>query len=227
MWRSILTGLVMSACVLTGCDKDSDKSTAPAANPALPDAVKPRTSADKLKERVKLDLKFDPITIMVPPSWELKPLNDAGGMVILEGDTPTDTVGISIPPGHAMVNEPNVPAAVQVKQLESAARADAAKYPDLIKGEVVHDIPGARVIEQLTLNGPKPATQATTDPSTDATQTLQWIFTVCVPSTNGFTAYELRFTGLTLKAYKADQDFLRTIMNSMTLTAPTTDQLPK
>jgi hypothetical protein len=173
---------------------------------------------------MKLDLKYDPITMMVPPSWELKPLNDAGGMVILEGDTPTDTVSISIPTANRIINAPNVPAEVQVKQLEAAAKADAAKYPDLIKGDVVRDIPGGRVIEDLSVVGPLPTTQSATD---DATRTMQWIFTVCVPADNGFTTYELRFHGLTLKNYKADQAFLRSIMNSITLTAPTTDALPK
>ena len=225
MWRTICAACALTACVLTGCNKDSDSSTAPPPNPTLPEAVKPHPTADQLKDRVKLDLKYDPISLMVPPTWELKPLED--GVVVLEGDTPTTTIGISIPPARAIISDRNVPAAIKVRQLEAEAKADAAMYPDLIKGGVARDIPGARVIEQLTLDGPMHTTQPTTNPAADATQTMQWIFTVCVPSQSGFTAYELRFTGLTLKVYKADQEFLRTIMNSMALNAPAADVLPK
>jgi len=221
MWRNIGAGFVVTACILTGCNKDSDNSAVPPPDPVLPQVMKPRPTAEQLNARVKLDLKYDPISLMVPPTWDLKSLDN--GLVVLEGDTPTTRVSISIPPSRPILGEPNVPAAIKVKQLEAEAKADAARYPDLIKGDVVRDIPGARIIEHLTVSGPPPAT----NPADDSTRTLKWIFTVCVPTSNGFTAYELRFTGLTLKTYKADQDFLRTIMNSITLTAPTADALPR
>ncbi len=228
MWRAICAGFVVTACVLNGCNKDSDNSTAPPppTAPALPDTVKPRPTADQLNDRVKLDLKYDPISLTVPRSWELKSL-DEGTVVVLEGDTPTDSVGITIAHARTISDTKMVPATMVIQQLETAAKADAAKYPDLIKGDVVRVITGGRVIEHLTLDHPTATTQSTTEPAADATQTMQWIFTVCVPAPGGFTAYDLRFSGITLKNYKADQDFLRGIMNTLTLTAPTTDALPK
>jgi hypothetical protein len=228
MWRAICAGFVVTACVLTGCNKDSDNSTAPPVPnaPALPDTVKPHSSAAELNNRYSLDLKYDPITLTVPRSWELKSM-DEGMVVVLEGDTPTDTVSITIAHARPISDTKMVPASMEVQQLEAAAKAAAAKHPDLIKGDVVRVIPGGRVIEQLTLDHPTATTQSTTEPASDATQTMQWIFTVCVPAPNGFTAYDLRFNGITLKNYKADQDFLRGIMNTLTLTAPTADPLPK
>ncbi len=223
MWRTIFVFLLVSTCILNGCNKDPDStaSSTPPPDPVLPDAVKPRPTTQELTERTKLDLKYDPISLMVPPSWELKSLNE-GTVVVLEGCTPTDTVGISIPGSHSI-------SAAQEKDLESLAKKDQALHPELMKSDVVRNIPGALIIEELSLDAPVPSTQNVvgTSPQPELVQTMQWVFTVCVPLGKGFTAYELRFTGLTQKVFAADQDFMRGIINSVALTPPSTDPLMK
>jgi hypothetical protein len=56
---------------------------------------------------------------------------------------------------------------------------------------------------------------------------MQWTFSVCIPATDGksFNVYDLRFLGMTLSQYKADQAFLRSILDSLTYTP--SDLFPK
>jgi hypothetical protein len=218
MWRTICAGLVIAGSLLVGCNKESEDipATAPA-QPVLPDAVAPHPTTEALLNGpwTPTSLQYDPFMLTLPQGWELKTLSE-GANVVLEGPTPTDTVGIRLAVQYPLD-------AIREKRLEADATADAALRPDLVKGDVVRDIPGARVIEQLTVDLPVqvPTTQSISDthaatrPAMETIQTLHWIFTVCVPADKGYIAYELRFMGLTLSEYKQDQDFLRRIMNSL------------
>jgi len=90
----------------------------------------------------------------------------------------------------------------------------------------VREITGGKVIERLIVDPIIATTQAAA--TTEPIQTLQWTFTLCVPNADGktFNAYDLRFLGMTLKQYTADQAFLRPIIDSLTYT-PSTSILPK
>jgi hypothetical protein len=235
MWRNTCAALIVTAVLLTGCNKESDDTATPAVpdKPALPEGVKPRPTTQELQGRIKLDLKYDPLTMMVPSSWELKSMGD-GSMIVVEGYTPHDMVGISLPVVRVISNERLVPASVKISRLEAEARAEAAKHPELVKGDVVRDITGAHVVEQITVDPPVPATTQETGAPTgtgagtgETVQTMQWIITVCVPSGADFKAYELRFQGLTVKTYVEDHDFLRSIIDSISYNPPAPDSLLK
>lgn len=221
MWRTFCAGLIVATGLVAGCDKNSDTSsnTSPPSTPAAPDTAS--SHAAQLTERIKLVLRYDPLSLMVPPSWQLKTLND-GAVVVIEGDTPTDTVAISLPAARTITSDSHIAASIKLKAMEDEARANAAKYPDLIKGDVVRDIPGAHIIENLTVDAPVAATQAA---NAEPIQSAHWIITVCVPSGRDYMAYELRFMGLTVKTYKADRDFLRSIVDSLSYTPPPPDML--
>jgi hypothetical protein len=230
MRRNICAAFIVTACLLSGCGKDSDDSTTPTVpdKATLPDGVKPRPTTQELQDRVKLDLKYDPISIMVPSSWELKSMGD-GSMIVLEGYTPHDKVSIRLPVVQIITNDRLVPASVKIKSLETQARADAAKHPDLVKGDVVRDIPGAHVIEDITLDAPVVAStqEIAAGTATETVQPMHWVITVCVPSGADYKAYELRFQILNVKMYQQDGDFLRSIINSITYNPPPPDSLLK
>jgi hypothetical protein len=229
MWRkNLCAAFIVTVSLLVGCNKQSDDTAAPVPDkPALPDGIKPRPTTQELQERVKLDLKYDPLSIMVPGSWEIKSIGDAS-MIIIEGYTPHDVVSISLPVVRVITDERNVPASVKIKRLEADALAGAAKHPDIIKGNLVRDIPGAHVIEQISVDPPvTAATQAAAGTGPEVEQTMTWVVTVCVPSNPDYKAYELRFQGLTLKTYQQDGDFLRSIIDSISYDAPPPDSLIK
>ena len=202
MWQKLTVGFLISTGLIVGCDKESESGSSPATQPTpAPLAAVPTTQQLLTGPRTKLDLKFAPFTLNVPQSWELKTFND-GATVILEGSTPTDTVGISIPVYRTITAD-------QEKALETHAKQDAIEHSDLIKSNPIRDMPGTKVIEQLILDAP---TSATTQPL----QTLQWIYTLCIPNGKDFTAYDLRIIGLTTQQYKNDQAFLRSIIDTAT-----------
>jgi hypothetical protein len=210
---------LLSAILLAGCGKDDENNVPPPAtapsSAILSDILRKRPTTDSLLNgpRTPLPIKFAPFTLMVPPGWQLKTNSNTDVVAAtIEGFTPTDDAVISIP---SIV----VISAEQEKSLESHAQQDFKKYPDLLAKPGIREIAGGKVIERLI-----PDVQSATEPSATAPlQTMQWTFTVCIPSKSGkgFDAYELRFLGMTVKEYKADQAFLRAIVDSLTYTPDT------
>ena len=212
MWSRISAVAVLSVCLVAGCDKDNS-----AAGPASPTPdtgnVHPTTQQLLTGPRSAKDLKFDPITLQIPLGWDVISY-DQGSLVTLEGQTPTDVVKISIPLSRSITID-------QEKSLEQHAKQDYDLHPDLLDKAGIRDITGGKVIEHLVVDPIQPASQVPTAvATTEPIQTLQWMFTLCVPTADGkgFTAYDLRFMGMTLKQYKADQIFLRSVIDSLTYT---------
>jgi len=218
-----ISAVFFSACLLLGCDKNDD-STAPPPQPPLPRAdlnlYRPTTQQLLSGPRKALFLELAPITLQVPTGWTLKTGSDTLPFTV-EGATPTDDVVIAVSAGHSIT-------AVQEKKLEAAASDDVRRQPDLMKQPDVRDITGGKLIEQLILDPPAAMEPNSATPTTEPIQTMQWIFTICIPADDGnsFTTYDLRFLGMTIKQYKADQAFLRSVIDSLRYT-PGTDTMPK
>jgi hypothetical protein len=202
----------LTVCIfllLAGCDKDSDSaSTLPPPEPPKP--TRPTTQQLVNGPRIALDLKFVPLVLQTPDSWQVKTYED-GLRVMIEGDSPADTVQISVPAYRDITPE-------QEANLEAESARDFSQAADLLpkSGVTAKDLgakTSGKLIELFTINPPAVPDAGTTQPI----QTVQWVFTICIPTTDGkhFTAYELRFLGLTLAQYKADQAFLRTIVDSV------------
>jgi hypothetical protein len=217
--HKISSVFLLSAILLLGCSKDDDNNSVPPATAPSPvivsDILRKRPTTESLKSgpRTPLPIKFAPFTLMVPPGWQLMTNNSTDVVAAtVEGSTPTDEVVISIPSNAIITTE-------QEKSLESRAQQDFKKYPDLLEKPGIREITGGKVIERLI-----PDVQSATEPSAAAPlQMMQWTFTVCIPAATGksFDAYELRFLGMTIKQYKADQAFLRVVIDSLTYTPDT------
>jgi hypothetical protein len=217
LFLSIALPIAFSVTSLAGCGKDDDNATGPEV-PSRPDpATAPPTTQQLLSgDRTELDVKFAPITLKVPSHWEVKSYSD-GSMVTIEGPTPTDVAGISVPVYHTITNDQEI-------SLENQAKKDLAVHPELLQHVGIRNIPGGKVIERLVVDPVLPvAVTGTTQPL----QTVQWTFSVCIPAGDGknFNVYDLRFLGLTLSQYKTDQSFLRTIIDSLNYTP--SDLFPK
>jgi hypothetical protein len=222
MWWKTSQCLMLSACLLAACDKESDSSspapetlTAPTDILAVPH---PTTQQLLNAPRTALELKFAPVTLQVPPGWEVKSYNE-GTLVTVEGSTPTDVIGISVPVSRTITAD-------QEFALEAQAAHDLKQHPDLLHKLGVREITGGKVIEHLIVDPPLPTAQPG-QPATQPIQTMQWTFSVCIPTADGkeYTVYDLKFLGMTLAQYKADQAFLRPIIDSLTYT-PSTELPP-
>jgi hypothetical protein len=221
MWWKI--SLAITIAFLAGCSKDDDNATGPEvqSQPSSTAADHPTTQQLLTGPRTTLEVKFAPITLQVPPGWEVKSYSD-GTLVTIEGQTPSDVVGISVPVYHAITND-------QEKSLENRAKQDFADHPDLLQQVGIRDLSGGKLIERLIVDPPLAPTQAAATglPTTEPVQTLQWTFSLCVPASDGksFNVYDLRFLGMTLKQYKTDQKFLRSVID--TLAYVPSDLFPK
>jgi hypothetical protein len=218
-WR-ISAVAVLSACLVVGCNKGDDTTAGPVTPTPDTGVVHPTTQQLLTGPRSAKDLRYAPVTLQLPLGWDVVSYNQ-GSLVTLEGQTPTDVVKISIPVYRSITVD-------QEMSLESHAKRDFDLHPDLLPKVGVRDITGGKVIEHLIVDPAPPTTQiATTGPTTEPIQTMQWMFTVCVPTADGkgYSAYDLRFLGMTLKQYKADQAFLRSIIDSLTY-APSKEPLP-
>jgi hypothetical protein len=224
VWSRVSRLLLLSACLLTACDKESDSSSAPPPpEPVAPASdifagVHPTTQQLLTGQRTALDVKFAPITLQVPPGWEVKSYEQAT-LVTIEGSTPTDVIGISVPVLRTISVD-------QEKALEAQAAQDMSRHPDLLHKLGVRQITGGTVIEHLIVDPIRTATQTIGD-TTQPIQTMQWTFSVCIPAADGkeYTVYDLKFLGMTLSQYKLDEGFLRPIIDSLTYT-PSTDLPP-
>ena len=222
-WK-ICRCLLLSACLLAACDRESETSKHTLhrriRHHRLTDILAvPRPTTQQLLNapRTPLELKFAPITLQVPPGWEVKSYNQ-GALVTVEGSTPTDLIGISVPVSRSITAD-------QESALEAQAGRDLKQHPDLLSKLGVRDITGGKVIEHLVVD---PVISTLPAETTAATiQTMQWTFSVCIPTSSGkeYTVYDLKFLGMTLAQYKADQAFLRPIIESLTYT-PTSDLPP-
>jgi hypothetical protein len=220
MWRKISACVLSSVCFLSACDKSDNSSTATPAKPVqVPKDVARLTSA-QLTSRTSLELKYVPLSLMVPDGWGINSLEVGaeGPRVFLHGPTPTDLddVRVRVPTARTITD-------AQETLLEATATDTLAKHPELLGSSVVRDITGGKIIEQLVLRVLPPATEpiegmpapavklaSTTQP----TQTVQWTFTVVVPAGADFTAYALS-VGMPLDTYKADNAFLRSILETL------------
>ena len=218
MFWKISAYVLLSTALISGCGKDDDHGI-PVANPPTTQlTVNPvlmRHTPEELKNgpRTALNVIFAPITLQVPPGWEVKTYGDS--VHTIEGQTPDDVVGISIPISQQISSKDEA-------NMEAEAGKDFLAHPDLLQGAGVKDIAGGKLIERFTIENP--TTQLAGAATTEPVQTVRWTFTICVPSSDGkeFTAYELRYLGLTLKQFNADHEFLRGIMNTLTyIPAPT------
>jgi hypothetical protein len=217
-WR-ISASLVLSTCVLAGCNKDD--ATGPAVPPPSADSSTSHPTTQQLLNgpRTALELRLAPVTLQVPPGWEVKPVTD--GPLILEGPTPTNDVSdLTVTASRTITID-------QEAGLESHAQQDFKDHPDLLEKPGVRNFSGGKVIEHLVVD-PILATSEPTAAVSEPIQTLKWTFTVCIPSADGkeFNAWDLRFLGMTVKQYKTDQAFLRSIIDSLAY-APATDTLTK
>jgi hypothetical protein len=217
MWWKI-SAIVLSGCLIAGCSNDDSSSSAPPTPPPDNSAVHPTTQQLLTGPRSALELKFVPATLQAPVGWEVKSFNE-GLVATVQGPTPTDFVSISLPASRVISTD-------QEKGLELKAKQDLDLHPELLPKLGVREITGGKVIEHLLVDPIQPTTQAAA--ATEPIQTMQWTFTICIPTADGkgFTAYDLRFLGMTLNQYKTDQAFLRSIIDSLTYT-PSSDSLAK
>jgi hypothetical protein len=219
MWRRISACVLSSVCLLSACDK-SDKDVSPpptSSEPVKVPVLKSHPSTAQLANRTNLEMKFVPLSLMVPEGWGMKSRDvGAAPLVTLEGATPDDEVRIRIPSARTIDD-------AQETLLEANAADMQARHPELFNGQPVRDISGGKVIEQLVLRQLAPATEpiegmpkpAVALPSTtQPVQTVQWTFTVCIPAGKSFTAYDLSL-GMTLDEYKKDSAFLRSILSTL------------
>ena len=213
MWWKISGTVLAAFWVLGGCDK-SDNSSAPTTITAVPaPPLKPRPSTQQLESgpRMNLNLKFDPLSLMVPMGWEVKSYNLGDGpQIVLEGPTVSDETRFRLPAARSITAD-------QELLLEVKANESLTKHPELLGTSVVRDIGGAKVIEQLVIDQLQPTAEDLHSGNPAASQPIEsalWTFTVCVPSGKSFTAYDLT-VGLTLKQYKADNKFVRSIMDTL------------
>jgi hypothetical protein len=222
MWRKISGCVLCSACFLSACDKSDNAVPPSAGGPVTAVAIpkeQPRPTTQQLNTRAELDLKFAPFTLMVPDGlWKVKTVDPGAGepQQFLEGPTPSDPeLMIHIPTLRSMTPD-------QEARLELHATEAMKQHGDLLGPAVIRSIPGAKVIEQISVSETMPAidpTRPATPAATQPSKTVYWVFTVCVPAGKFFNAYDLSM-GMTLKQFNADRGFVRSIMDTLKCTAP-------
>ena len=71
MLQKLTVGLILSTGLMIGCDKDA--GTPAATQPIVaPMAAVPSAQQLLVAPRTKLELKYAPFTLEVPPGWEIK-----------------------------------------------------------------------------------------------------------------------------------------------------------
>ncbi len=189
-----------------GCEDDSlpvrqpveESSPADAPPPA---AVRPSTQSILEAPRKRIPLKLLPFTIEAPESWAVQ-----------NHDTRTESVTMLEGP---MINDE---AHVTLGLRETMSGEILRNYINRLKKEnetlaktggsvTIREFGGIQLID---IRRP-PASPS----GNDAEDSMEWRITLLYPSGIGHDQYELRFIGLTVESYKANQEWLTKMLDTL------------
>jgi hypothetical protein len=198
-------------CGLAACDDapvppknlpvaDEKPATAPA-------PTRPTTQDLITGPRKKLSLNVIPFNITVPESWEVK---TSGELVFLQGPAPAGDVQIQLAKRPQLSKD-------EVESLLRAAKKDADAHPEAKKLVELRTMPTFRILDRQSVSNPiaVPMNGPDGKPTIVQTTPYQWTLMLILPRGSSFDAYELNFYDLTLEQFKADKDFLRMILDSL------------
>lgn len=201
--------LILAGGMIAACD---DRPTPPPdvvarSERQAADEENARPTTQQLLEDPRKTIRLGslPLSAKVPESWEIKALSD-GAVIFLQGPTPYGEVQIQLaqrPPTNAEKIELMVNAAKK----EMTENADTIRMADLRNDGLV------KIFERQSIG---PAVSLQMVAAEDQPGPLfRWTITYFVPEAADFSAYELNFIALPLKQYKADEQFLRKIIDSV------------
>jgi hypothetical protein len=202
MRRLVLQSLSAVMILLIGCDKRPQSDASNAADPSGGASDPPAPQVDT-RPQVDVPLKIMPLTLTLPAGWKLDPpLNPA----FLEGPMPGGDVEISLSLRDAMAD--------RNRQLFVTGALDQSqKHPERIHVQQSKTNSGLETLERITylISQGEPATQpAASLPS----QQLSWDIIIFVPYQKKFIPCSFDLLGLTQQQYDADQQVIRSMIES-------------
>jgi hypothetical protein len=205
---------VLGATVLSlasGCDdkRDAVPIIPPTATTqAMPPATRPTTQELLLAPRKKITLGSFPLTLEVPPTWKL---NATGNWVYLEGESPHGDVRIQLTPQGAPLKLDSVLA------MDKRARSKAASQPATLLVSPLKPInPPAETVQKMEEREfIRDLPVVREGGKTELVDRVDWAIYVFVPEAGGYNLDVLNFSGLSLKQYEEDKEFLEHIIRSL------------
>jgi hypothetical protein len=209
-WFRCAVFLVGILCVPPGCDDKRDaipQVSDPPATTQSAAASRPTTQQllEATRKKQKIGGNLIQLTLDVPPTWHL---TTVGGSTWIEGEAPHGDVRIQIAPHGEILK------AEAIAAMERSARSHAATQPESLEIVPRRDIGGMaakmerrEIIRNLAIpreNG-----------AIEHADRVDWTIDAFIPQDNAFHIVTLNFSGLSLKQYNDDKEFLEYIIRSL------------
>jgi hypothetical protein len=154
-----------------------------------------------------------PLRMQIPKSWGRPRVITSTTENILEGATPAGDISISKKVRPSITK-------TDFDRLIAGAKKEMQQNPDTIKKADLRPLPNSsdgKLFERQSVGQPGPYTtyDAQNIPHTSTQSIYKWTLMAFVPHADAYQVYELNFIGLTKEQFEKDQEFLNSIINTL------------